>query len=174
MLNIDINEGLNVSNVGDKFPRVVLPETDQIRLVCSMIPQCLKKKSEAKGSITEDSHLKEYFCSKTVFNLSINILTETEIGVLENGLDFALIQKTLNESKFRKIFEEFSRRIRCKWDFRNEPTNKFSEIPAFRPKFGWKSPKAHASLKVFLSLVEKELFSDEMNDSTQSNLTGEE
>ena len=89
LLNVDINEGLNVS-------------TDQIRLVCSMILQCLKKKSEAKGSVTEDSHLKGYFCSKIVFNLSINILTETEIGVLENGLDFALIQKTLNEPNLEK------------------------------------------------------------------------
>ena len=29
MLNTDINEGLNVSNVGDKFPKLVPPETDQ-------------------------------------------------------------------------------------------------------------------------------------------------
>ena len=27
--NIDINKGLNVSDVGDKFPEVVPPETDQ-------------------------------------------------------------------------------------------------------------------------------------------------
>ena len=94
--------------------------------------------------------------------------------MLENGLDFVLIQKTLNEPKFRKIFEEFSRRMKCKWNFRNEPTNNFSEMPAFRPKFGWKSPKGHAILEVFLSLVEKELFSDEMNDSSQCNLSGEE
>ena len=29
MLNIDINDGLNVSNVGDKFPSIVSPETGQ-------------------------------------------------------------------------------------------------------------------------------------------------
>ena len=29
MLNIDFNESLNVSNVGDKFPKLVPPETDQ-------------------------------------------------------------------------------------------------------------------------------------------------
>ena len=27
--NIDINEGLNVSDVGDKFPKVFWPEADQ-------------------------------------------------------------------------------------------------------------------------------------------------
>ena len=29
MSNIDINEGLNVSNVSDKFPKLAPPETDQ-------------------------------------------------------------------------------------------------------------------------------------------------
>ena len=50
--------------------------------------------------------------------------------MLEKGLDFAPIQKTLNEPELRKDFEEFSRRMRCKWNFRNEPTNNFSEISA--------------------------------------------
>ena len=54
--------------------------------------------------------------------------------MLEKGLDFAPIQKILNEPELRKDFEEFSLRMRCKSDFRNEPTNNFSEIPAFRLK----------------------------------------
>ena len=29
MFNIDINEGFNVSDVGDKFPKVFWPEADQ-------------------------------------------------------------------------------------------------------------------------------------------------
>ena len=48
--------------------------------------------------------------------------------------------------------------------------NNFSETTAFSRKSERKSPKGHASLEVFLRCVEKELFSDEMNDSTQSNL----
>ena len=39
----------------------------------------------------------------------------------------------------------------------------FSEIPALRPKYIWKLPKGHASLEVFLSRVEKDLFVDKMN-----------
>ena len=31
VLNVDINEGLNVSNVGDKFPKVVPPKTDKYK-----------------------------------------------------------------------------------------------------------------------------------------------
>ena len=39
--------------------------------------------------------------------MSKKILTEAEIKVLEKGLDFAPIQKTLNEPELRKDFEEF-------------------------------------------------------------------
>ena len=51
--------------------------------------------------------------------------------------------------------------------------NNYTETTAFRPESAWKSSKRHASLEVFLSCIEKELFSNEMNDSTQSNISGE-
>ena len=51
--------------------------------------------------------------------------------------------------------------------------NNYTETTAFRPESAWKSSKRHISLEVFLSCIEKELFSNEMNDSTQSNLSGE-
>ena len=41
--------------------------------------------------------LKDIFCSDAVFNLSRRILTETEIQVLEKGLNFAPIQNKINE-----------------------------------------------------------------------------
>ena len=56
---------------------------------------------------------KGYLCSKTVFELSKKVHPETEIKILEKGLDFAPIQKTLNEPELRKDFEEFSRRMWC-------------------------------------------------------------
>ena len=105
--------------------------------------------------------------------MSKKVLTETEIKVLEKGLDFAPIQKTLNEPELRKDFEKFSRTMRCKWHFRNDVSENFSETPSFRPKSVWKPPKGYASLEVFLSQLEKELFSNEINEPTQSNLSGE-
>ena len=71
------------------------------------------------------------------------------------------MENSLNEPELRKDFEEFSRRMRCKSDFRNELFENLSEIPAFRPKSLWKSPKGHASLEVFLSRLEKGPFSDD-------------
>ena len=42
------------------------------------------------------------------------VLTDTEIKVLEKGLDFAPIQKKLKEPELRSDFNEFCRRIRLK------------------------------------------------------------
>ena len=124
------------------FLNLFLQKQIKIRLLYLIIRPFPKKNSGVIGSFTEDGRLKGFFCSKTVFNLSKKILTEAEIKVLENGLDFAPIQKTLNETETLD-FEEFSRRMKCKWNFRNKPSNNFSQIPAFRPKSGWKPPKVH-------------------------------
>ena len=60
--------------------------------------------------------------------------------------------------------------MRCRWHFCNELSDNFSETPAFRPKSVWKPPNGYASLEVFLSRLEKELFSDDISD-TQNNLS---
>ena len=64
--------------------------------------------------------------------------------------------------------------MQCKWHFCNDLSENFSETPAFRPKSVWKSPKGHANLEVFLGRLEKELFSDDISESTQSKLSVEE
>ena len=91
-----------------------------------------------KGAIGENDRLEGYFCSDTVFNLSNRVLSDSEIKLLEKGLDFAPIQRKINEPELRKDFNEFCRRMRIKWNFRNEPSQNFSETPAFRVKSSWK------------------------------------
>ena len=49
-----------------------------------------------------------------------------------------------------------------------------SKILNLRPKSVWKPPKGNGSLEVFLSRFEKELFSYDISQSTQSNLSAEE
>ena len=53
-----------------------------------------------------------YFCSDTVFNLSNRILTDIEIIV--KGLDFAPMQRKINEPELRQDFAEFCKRMRTK------------------------------------------------------------
>ena len=61
-----------------------------------------KKRSEVmkdstSGLITFENRLCGYFCSETIVNLSHRVLTDTEIKVLEKGLDLASIQRKINE-----------------------------------------------------------------------------
>ena len=63
-----------------------------------------------------------------------------KIKILKKGLDYALIQNKINEPVLRRDFEDFARRVRLKWYFRNEPTSSFSEHPSFTPKSSWKPP----------------------------------
>ena len=45
--------------------------------------------------MSQSDRLTGYFCSDTVFNLSNRVLSESEIGVLEKGLDFSLFKRIL-------------------------------------------------------------------------------
>ena len=119
-------------------------------------------KSQSQLSVpsvqTEKCRVCGSFVSDTVFNLSRKVLTNTEIKVLEKGLDFAPIQRKLNEPELRRDFKDFCRHLRLKWYFRNEPTPFFSEQPSFSPKSSWSPPAGHPNLEVFLSQTEQELF----------------
>ena len=102
------------------------------------------------------------------------MLSEDEIKVLEKGLDFAPVQNKVNEPELRKDFDEFCRQMRIKWHFKNEPSEKFSTIPAFRSNSSWKPTTGHPNLEVFLSSVEKELLEDKGTSLRYSNLSTEE
>ena len=98
------------------------------------------KKTPKKAAKVINERLEGYFCSKSVFKLSKKVLRETEIHVLEKGLGFAPTPTRINKTDLRADFNEFARKMRCKWFFRNEPTKNGSEVPAFRVKSNWKPP----------------------------------
>ena len=79
--------------------------------------------------------LKGYFCSDTVFNLNKKLLVETEIEVLERDLGFVPTPNLINEKNLSRDFDDFSRKTTCKWYFRNEVSDNFSGVAAFKPKF---------------------------------------
>ena len=60
------------------------------------------------------------FVSDHVFNLSKKELSAKELSVLEKGLGFAPTPSHINEVDLRRDLWEFSRKMRCKWHFRNE------------------------------------------------------
>ena len=87
--------------------------------------------------------------SKTVSNPSYKIFTETKMKLLEKGLDFASVQRTLNQPEHRQVFEEFCHRMNCKLHFHNGFSEMYCKIPGFRPKSSCFSPRGHASLEIF-------------------------
>ena len=101
-------------------------------------------------------------------------MTDTEIRILEKGLDFAPIQNKINEPELRSDFEEFCCRMRNKWRFRNEPTLEFSEMLVFSPKSTGKPPMGHPNVDVFLSQIEHEIFKEVESPLGHSNLSKEE
>ena len=68
----------------------------------------LQNRTEVLGdNITENTssnRLKGHFCPDTIFNLSHRVLFDAEIKI-EKGLDFAPIQRKINELELRKNFE---------------------------------------------------------------------
>ena len=66
-----------------------------------------------------DERLEGKFVSK-MFNLSKKILTEAEVSVLSKGLKFFPTAKGIDRAKIKEDLEEFGRRLRLKWHYRNE------------------------------------------------------
>ena len=96
------------------------------------------------------------------------MLTDAEIKVLEKVLEFAPIQRKINEPELKQDFNDFSRRMSLKWYFRDE-IQEFSET-----KSTWNTPKGYPCLEVFLSEAENELFEITKQDLMYFNLSKEE
>ena len=63
--------------------------------------------NQKENVATIDNKFSGYFCSETIFNLSNHVLIDTEIKILEKGLDFIPIQKKLNEPELRSDLMSF-------------------------------------------------------------------
>ena len=69
----------------------------------------------------DSDRIKGSFSSDSVFNLSKKQkLSKTEIKFLEKGLGFSPTPSFINEEDLQRDFDDFARKMRCKWYFRNE------------------------------------------------------
>ena len=158
-LNLLETEQTNSSKMETVPPRLCTNSSECQNSSCSLVGS-----NETELSSTQDREL-----------VSILVdLENSEIKVLEKVLDYASIQCKINEPELRNEFEEFCRRMRPKWYFRNDPTSKFSETSSFTSKSSWKPPKGHPSLEAFLNEIEKEIFAIPDLRLGYSNLSREE
>ena len=86
----------------------------------------------------------------------------------------APIQSKVNSPELKSDFEEFCRRMRLKWHFRNAPEIQNSNNTSFYCKSTWKPPTGHHNLEVFLNIVRREVFSIVEKPLGYSNLTKDE
>ena len=97
-----------------------------------------------------------------------------EISVLEKGLGFAPTPSRINESDLRRDLWEFSRKMRCKSNFRNEVPQNNEEVSQLKVKSQWNYPKSHPALEAFLIKSEKDIFSLTPEREKDYNLTKNE
>ena len=79
-----------------------------------------------------------------------------------------------NKADSRRDFNEFSRKMRCKWYCTDQPSNDFSEMPTFRARSTQKPPAGDPCVKLFLSKMGPELFFFLPGKPQSYNLTKEE
>ena len=120
-----------------------------------------------------DGSIKGNFAPCYVFNLSQKTLSPLEIKVLEKGLGFSPTP-SINETDLRRDISEFSRKMRCKWFFRNERQENVSETSEFNSKSTWNPPKRAHALELFLNQTEKGILSMLPGKATNYNLSKEE
>ena len=83
---------------------------------------------------TDSDPIKGSFSSDSVFNLSKKALSKTEIKVLEKGLAFSPTLSFIIEADLQRDFDDFTRKMRCKWYFRNESHYIPSEVSTYKLK----------------------------------------
>lgn len=76
-------------------------------------------------------------------------LSKTKIKVLEKGLDFSPTRLFITEADLQIDFDDFAKKMRCKWYFRNEGQAIPSEVSAFKPKSPCNPPKGLPALSYF-------------------------
>ena len=104
-----------------------------------LLLETLESLCDNNKGYSEEGRMAGSFVSEYVFNLSKKVLSQREINVLQKGLGFSPNQSFINEVDLRKDFNEFSRKMRCKWYFRSK-TQSSKEISTFHRKSTWTHP----------------------------------
>ena len=101
-------------------------------------------------------------------------MSPLEIKVSEKTLGFSPTPSSINEVDLCRGISDFSRKMRCKWFFRNERQENVSETYKFKSKSTWNPPKRAPALELFLSQTEKDLLPILSGKATNYNLSKEE
>ena len=121
-----------------------------------------------------DTRLTGKFVSSNVLNLSKRVLSKSEISMLSKGLNFCTTPKELDKSQLKRDLEDFGRRLRLKWAFRDSEPGFGNTLNQFRPPSTYNPRNIDASIEVYLSKLEDEILNLSAHGSNYSNLTVDE
>ena len=102
------------------------------------------------------------------------VSSKTEIKVLDKSLGFSPTPSLINEADLQRDFDDFARKMRCKWYFRNESQYIPSQVSTCKLKSTWNPPKGSPALELFLNKVKEDIFSVLPGRPKKFNLNREE
>ena len=117
------------------------------------------------------ARLEGKFVSKNIINLSIRNLSRSEISLLSKSMKFVPSANKINRAKLRRELEEYGRKLRLMWHFRDDErtfsTDKFRPTPSFNPR------NKDTIIKAYLNFFEDRLLDIEVPSKRYNNLTKE-
>ena len=118
------------------------------------------------------NRLEGKFVSKNVINLSRRNLSSAEISLLSKGLKFVPTANKIDQAKLKRELEEYGRKLRLMWHFRNDE-RPFSQ-ERFKPKSTFNPRNKDAVIETYLSCLEGRLLDIEIPSKRFNNLTKDE
>ena len=112
------------------------------------------------------------FVSKNVFNLSRRNLSPPEISLLSKGLKFVPSANKIDRAKLKRELEEYGRKLRLMWHFRNDERNFTAD--RFRHKSSFNPRNKDTIIETYLSCSEEVLLDIEILSKRYNNLTKDE
>ena len=129
------------------------------------------KRNIANEDIHSDRISGQFFNDK-VIDLSNRASSDSEISVLSKCLKFVATPKELDYSQIKIDLDNFGRRLRLKWHFKE--SEEFSKYPVFRPKSKFNPRNKDIAIEVYLSKLEEEIMKVTANGNNFSNISREE
>ena len=133
----------------------------------------LEKKHDNDNIATyKEERLEGKFVSSNVINLSRRNLSEVEISFLSKGLMFVPTANKIDRVKLKTELEEYGRKHRLIWYFRNY--EKLFPYEKFRPNSTFNPRNKDTVIETYLSILGERLLDIDISSKRFNNLTKEE
>ena len=123
-------------------------------------------------STYKGERLEGKFVSSNVINFSRRNLSEAEISLLSKGLKFVPTANKIDRAKLKTELEEYGRKLRLMWHFRND--EKPFSYEKFRPKSTFNPRNKDTVIETYLSSLEERLLDIDISSKRFNNLTNKE